>query len=129
MPNNNRRKNGGAAGRAAALRQAQRTSGSSSSSSASSSSSVVPATIDAVVDSVIDMKERFSFEECIAALSKAIKKYSTSPRIFELFFLMGEVYLEMGDPLNSQHFLKQAVHGRYFRYDSMFSIFRYNDNI
>ena len=101
MPNHRRN----AAGRASALKKSRPTPQSSSSVQSS------PMTIDAIIDSVIELKEKLQFEDCIKILDKGIKKFSSATRIFELLFLMGEVYLEMGDPLNSQHFLKQAIQG------------------
>ena len=108
MPNNHRRKNVGAAGRANALKKKTTTTPQSSSSVQSG-----PMTIDSIIENVMEMKEKFQLEECRTILDKGIRKFSTSPRLFELLFLMGEIYLEMGDPTNSQHFLKQAVHGMF----------------
>jgi len=67
--------------------------------------------IDAVIDSVQTLKGQYMFDQCLKSLTKALKQYSNDPRIYELLFLLGEVYLEQGDSLNSSLFLKQAIQG------------------
>nr|CAG4716610.1 unnamed protein product [Naegleria fowleri] len=86
-----------------------RNSGKASSSSSSASSSSGPNTIDNVVEKVMMWKEQFMFDDCIKLLNKTIKQFSSSPRVVDLLFLMGEVYLQNGDSLNAKHFLQQAV--------------------
>ncbi|KAL9651646.1 hypothetical protein ABK040_001591 [Willaertia magna] len=84
-------------------------SSNTSGSTTTTTNNNISENIETLLERVYNLKSQYEHELCMKALSKGIQQFKNNPRVYELQFLLGEIYLEQGDPLNATVFLKQAI--------------------